>query len=280
MSEGKRMIKTLNAPLSVNDVVVCKSMSDTIEGPSSEKRIKNTPGVVEDVYTVFGLNQYKVKWKVGSTYLDLIDGKYCEKCRVEYKPDIDFCENKRCPSVESGNPERLKRIDEWYKIEWVDNQMSERYVLKSKKQIIKEMSGDGPAKKFVNLSKFYDIGKISRFFELLRRSGVVNMFMSPQYLILGRERIEHEHKYTDISDNSEEYYDMMLDMADEIKSIMVLGADKQIKDDKSNDSEMSDEGYDEYNSRYRSNINKIIKRDSVELFKLWTNIKGGAKKMK
>jgi len=276
MSENKRMVKTENAPLNIGDMVVCKSMSDTIEGPSSEKKVKGTPGKVEDVYTVFGLKQYKIKWKVGPT-LDLIDGKYCPICSTEYPLNLDFCENKNCSSVKSGDPAKLKRIDEWWKIEWVDNQVSERYILKSKKQIIKEMSGNGPAKKFVDLSKFYDIGKISKFFELLRRSGVVNMMMSPQYLYLGGERIDHEHKYTDISDDFVEYYDMMLNMADEIKRIMILGAEKQIKD---NESEIDDENYDEYYSQYRRDLNRIIKRDSVELFKLWTNIKGGPKKMK
>jgi hypothetical protein len=279
MSEGKRMIKTENAPLNIGDMVVCKSMSDTIEGPSSEKKVKGTPGKVEKVYTVFGLKQYQVKWKVGPT-LDLIDGKFCKICKVEYQSDLDFCENKNCSSVESGNPEKLKWIDEWWKIEWVDNQVTERYILKSKKRFLMEADQNGPAQKFVDLSKFYDVGKISKFFELLRRSGIVNMMMSPQYLYLGRERIEHEHKYTDIFDDFEEYYDMMLDMADDVKRVMVLGAEKQMKDDKSDDSEMSDEEYDEYNSRYFRNMTQIIKRDSMELFKLWTNIKGGSKKMK
>jgi len=217
MSEGKRMIKTENAPLNIGDMVVCKSMSDTIEGPSSEKKVKGTPGKVEDVYTVFGLKQYKIKWKVGPT-LDLIDGKFCSKCNTEYSSNLDYCENKNCPSVESGNPEKLKWIDEWWKIEWVDNQVTERYILKSKKRFLMEVDQNGPAQKFVDLSKFYDVGKISKFFELLRRSGVVNMMMSPQYLYLGRERIEHEHKYTDISDDFKKYYDMMLDMADDVWS--------------------------------------------------------------
>jgi hypothetical protein len=93
MSEGKRMIKTENAPLNIGDMVVCKSMSDTIEGPSSEKKVKGTPGKVDDVYTVFGLKQYKIKWKVGPT-LDLIDGKYCSKCNTEYPSNLDYCENK------------------------------------------------------------------------------------------------------------------------------------------------------------------------------------------
>ena len=88
MSEGKRMIKTENTPLNIGDMVVCKSMSDTIEGPSSEKKVKGTPGKVEDVYTVFGLKQYKIKWKVGPT-LDLIDGKYCSKCSAEYPSNLD-----------------------------------------------------------------------------------------------------------------------------------------------------------------------------------------------
>jgi hypothetical protein len=273
MSEGKRMIKTENAPLEVGDIVVCKSMSDSFDGPSSEKKVRGTPGKVEGVSNVFGQTQYDVKWKVGPR-LALIDGKECPKCGRNYPTSEEVCSNDGCSS------EKLKRIDEWWKIEWVDNPVSEIYTLKSKKRFLKEVDQSSPAQKFVDLSKFYDVGKISKFFELLRRSGVVNMMMSPQYLYLGRERIEHEHKYTDIADDFEEYYDMMLEMADDVKHVMVLGADKQIKDDRDDESEMSDEEYDEYNSKYTREMNRIIKRDAIELFKLWTNIKGGPKKMK
>jgi hypothetical protein len=69
-------------------------------------------------------------------------------------------------------------------------------------------------------------------------------------------------------------------MSDDVKRVMILGAEKQMKDDENDDSEMSDEEYDEYNSRYHRNMTQIIKRDSMELFKLWTNIKSGSKKMK
>jgi len=43
---------------------------------------------------------------------------------------------------------------------------------------------------------------------------------------------------------------------------------------------MDDDRYSEYYSKYRRDMTQIIKRDSMELFKLWTNIKSGSKKMK
>lgn len=268
------MIKLENAPLNVGDTVVCKRMSDTFEGPSSEKKVKGTPGKVEDVTNFMGQKIYKVRWKVGPT-LGLIDGKECPECKSEYPSDMDFCTNKQCPSIiETGEPQKLNWIDEWWKIDWVDgdkDKISEKYHLITKKKFLGE--NDGPAKQFVNLSKFYNIGMISKFFELLRRSGVVNMFQSPQYLYLGGERIEHEHKYDNLSGDQEEYFNQVVGMADEIFSIMVTGAEKQIPKDQVYDGESDF-------STYSRRLERIIKKDSTELFKLWTNIKGGPQKMK
>jgi len=274
MSDNKRMVKIENAPLNVGDTVVCKRMSDDLEGPSSEKKIKNTPGKVEGVSVFMGQKIYKVRWKIGST-LGLIDGKECKSCHKEYPSDVEFCENEECPeSVESGNPKKLDWIDEWWKIDWVgdnNDQISEKYYVTNKKKFLSE--NNGPARQFVNLSKFYNIGTISKFFEVLRKSGVINMYQSPQYLYLGSNRIEHEHKYSDIGEDRQQYFDEMVGMADEVFSVMIRGAEKQLKDTDIHDEEND---FSDYSRR----IERIIKKDSVELFKLWTNIKGGPQKMK
>jgi dsDNA-binding SOS-regulon protein len=50
------------------------------------------------------------------------------------------------------------------------------------------------------------------------------MFGASPYLYLGRERIEHEFKYNDLKDDDK--FEEVLDMADEIQSIMVGGVMK------------------------------------------------------
>jgi hypothetical protein len=279
MSNNKKIVKIENAPLKEGDTVVCKRMSEgfNIGSTSTEKRLRGTPGKVVRTYTVLNLPQYVVKWKIGVT-LDLIDGKSCPSCDFQYTSDNDFCTNEECPNlVETGEPKKLEMIDEWYKIETVeDDNLTENYYKITKRQFLNE-SREESSRNFVELSKFYDIGKISKFLELLRKSGVVNMMMAPQYLYLGKERIEHEHKYTDLFDEFENYYNMMLDMADEIKYIMIMGAENKIENRETNqESEDEDEEFDY--SAHNRNLLRIIKKDSIDLFKLWTKIKGGMKR--
>lgn len=63
---------------------------------------------------------------------------------------------------------------------------------------------------------------------VLRDSSITNMFGASRFLYMGKERIEHEFKYDDITEDNEAYEEL-LDMADEAQSIMVSGAIKTLE---------------------------------------------------
>jgi len=104
------------------------------------------PGTVKSVSNVFGDNQYNVNWKNGST-LALISG-----------------------------------VDQWLKVvEESDENIQEVRVL-TKKEFLEE-SKNIPTE-FVKYSRMYDMRTIKRFLDLLRESGVTNMYQASPYLYM------------------------------------------------------------------------------------------------
>jgi hypothetical protein len=123
-------------------------------------------------------------------------------------------------------------------------------------------------KKMTTLNKFYNFKKVSQFFKVLRDSGIINMWQAPSLLYIGRERLEHEFKYKDIPD--EEKFEELLDMADDIQRLMIVGA--QMKKENTDDEETDD--YDEFDRKYMANLNRILQKDSGDLFRVWTTLLG------
>lgn len=125
---AKKVKYEKNAPLEPGDKVICINMSDKFSGVAG-----GTPGVVKSVSNVFGLNQYYVNWKSGSS-LALIDGRICKKCGNEQGSELQKCS--KCESTE------LEPIDQWRKVVEIDDESEDinESVLffKTKKQIIKE----------------------------------------------------------------------------------------------------------------------------------------------
>jgi len=113
----------------------------------------------------------------------------------------------------------LSDVDKWIKEEdWIQ--------MKNKRKGIKESFDPDFKKKFGGLTKYYKMSKIHKFMDELRQSGVINMFGSSPYLYLGKERIAHEHYYSDTN----EHFDNVLEMADEVKNLMIQGALKKVED--------------------------------------------------
>ena len=113
----------------------------------------------------------------------------------------------------------LSDVDKWIKEEdWIQ--------MKNKRKGIKESFDPDFKKKFGDLTKYYKMSKIHKFMDELRQSGVINMFGSSPYLYLGKERIAHEHYYSDTN----EHFDNVLEMADEVKNLMIQGALKKLED--------------------------------------------------
>jgi hypothetical protein len=195
------------------------------------------PGVVKSVANVMGDMQYYVEWDNGSK-LALIEG-----------------------------------VDKWMKV--VQDDTIEESFFMTKKGLIKESKK--ASEKFNDLSEYYDIKLIKKFLDALRLSSVTNMHQAGQYLYLGKERIEHEHKYNEFSDDKEEAFNDVLDMAEEVRNEMIKGAFSSI-DDKNQGNNNDDE--DELDSRYLRSVENKMRRDAQDLLSLWMQLKGNAARLR
>ena len=127
-------------------------------------------------------------------------------------------------------------------------------------------------KKMTTLNKFYNFKKVSEFFKVLRDSGIINMWQAPSLLYIGRERLEHEFKYKDIPD--EEKFEELLDMANAIQRLMTVGAQMKISKANENTGDEETDDYDEFDRKYMANFNRILQKDSGDLFRVWAVLLG------
>jgi hypothetical protein len=227
-----------NAPLESGDKVICLKMQDDYGVPGG------IPGIVRGVSNVFGENQYNVKWKNGST-LALIEG-----------------------------------VDQWLKVvdeeEKKEEDIQETRVL-TKKQFLEETRKiENIPQEYVKYSRMYDMREIKKFLDLVRETGITNMFQASPYLYLGRERIAHEHHYDDMSEERSETFQELLDIADDVRNVMIRGAfnhyDSKRSDDKGDE--------DDDDRRYLRGVEDIMRRDAQTLLKLWMSMKSGSRGMR
>ena len=117
----------------------------------------------------------------------------------------------------------LSDVDKWMKEEdWT--KLRER----KRKKVDESMDPDF-ARKNKNLVQDFQMAKMHKFYEALRKSSVVNMFGATPYFWMGKDRIAHEHYYTDMGDEQAEAFEEVLDSADEIKNILINGALKTLE---------------------------------------------------
>lgn len=81
--------------------------------------------------------------------------------------------------------------------------------------------------KNIDSFKFFKMGFLRKYLKLVREASIVNMFQSPPYLWMGSERIKHEYKYKDIS--NEEAFDEMVGMSDQAQAEMISGVIKYLE---------------------------------------------------
>jgi hypothetical protein len=116
----------------------------------------------------------------------------------------------------------LSDVDKWMKEEdW------ER--LKNRRKKVDESIDPDFARKNKNLVQDFEMAKMHKFYEALRISSVVNMWGASPYFWMGKDRIAHEHYYTDMGDEQAEAFEQVLDSADEIKDILIRGSLKTLE---------------------------------------------------
>lgn len=81
-----------------------------------------------------------------------------------------------------------------------------------------------------NKDKFknYEVDKLVKYLTAIRDASFINMFQASFFLICGRERAEHETKYT--NKNNKKAYQYVLDNADRVRDIMIRGAMKTLEE--------------------------------------------------
>ena len=135
--------------------------------------------------------------------------------------------------------------DKWMKEEDF-NEMIER---KKNRNIQESQISDLSDDSF--LLKHFNMLFLKRYLNKLRESSVVNMFAAAPYLYMCKERLAHEHKYS----NTNEAFDELLDMADQAQREMVSGVISILEEE---DKELSSE-----------NINSKLKRYSPKIIKFY-----------
>lgn len=133
--------------------------------------------------------------------------------------------------------------DKWMKEEDFNEMMDRKKNRNIQESQISDLSDDS------FLLKHFNMLFLKRYLNKLRESSVVNMLAAAPYLYMGKERLAHEHKYSDTN----EAFDELLDMANQAQSEMVNGVISIIED------EGKEVSVENINSRLRRYSPKIIK---------------------
>ena len=82
--------------------------------------------------------------------------------------------------------------------------------------------------KNIDVFRFFKMGFLYKYLLAIRKASIVNMMESPPYLWMGSERIKHEYKYKNIS--NEEAFEEMLDMSNQAQAEMINGVIDYLED--------------------------------------------------
>ena len=109
-----------------------------------------------------------------------------------------------------------------------------------------------------NKDKFknYEVDKLVKYLTAIRDASFINMFQASFFLTCGRERAEHETKYT--NKVNKKAYQYVLDNADRVRDIMIRGAMKTLEE---SDKEITPES-----------VERLMRRDSQQFLLLYMTL--------
>jgi hypothetical protein len=103
--------------------------------------------------------------------------------------------------------------------------------------------------KNLDVFKYFNMKFFKKYLLMVRDSSITNMLGASLYLYTGRERIEHEFKYKEIS--NEEAFEEVLENADRAQAEMINGVIQYLED---KNIEESMENVNKYVHRFASKI--------------------------
>ena len=220
MSHSRLLDRHLNnnicPDLKKGDRIVLIRMSD----PISPIAPKSRGAVLKDGVNFVDETIYSIRWdKSGSlNILSNIDGLKKLDRKIERSNDESDIENYKneIKKIESDH-------DVWMFEEDFDN-------LKNKVKSITESSKNvvDILKKSKDKFKNYEVSKLIKYLTAVRDASFINMLQASYFLICGKERTEHETKYSNNSNKKE--YQYVLDNAGEVRDIMIRGAMKTLEE--------------------------------------------------
>lgn len=220
MSHSRLLDRHLNnnicPDLKKGDRIVLIRMSDPISPISPKSR----GTVLKDGINFVDETIYSIRWdKSGSlNILSNIDGLKKLDRKIERSNDESDIENYKneIKKIESDH-------DVWMFEEDFDN-------LKNKVKSITEGSKHvvDILKKSKDKFKNYEVSKLIKYLTAVRDASFINMLQASYFLICGKERTEHETKYSNKS--NKKAYQYVLDNAGEVRDIMIRGAMKTLEE--------------------------------------------------
>jgi len=98
--------------------------------------------------------------------------------------------------------------------------------------------------------KYFKMLEIKKYLDLLRETGIVNMFGASPYLYIGGNILKKEHY--DVEDDN---FEDLVELADNTRNIIIRGSMKMLEDE---GKEITPE-----------NVNKVIRRYSPKILSFW-----------
>jgi hypothetical protein len=248
MSNSRLLDRHLNnnicPDLKKGDRIVLIRMSD----PISPVPPKSRGTVLKDGTSFLDEQIYSIRWdKAGSlNILSNIDTLKDLDRKIERSNDDSEIEKYKqiIKNIESDH-------DVWMFEEDFDN-------LKNKVKSINEGSKNvvNILKKSKDKFKNYEVSKLIKYLTAVRDASFINMLQSSFFLICGKERAEHETRYSNKS--NKKAYQYVLDNADEVRDIMIRGAMKTLED---SNKEISPES-----------VERLMRRDAQQFLLLYMTL--------
>ena len=204
----------INPKLEIGDRIVLLHMGDETSVPPG------TFGTVKsNAMTFDGIDHYNVNWDNGSNFTLL--GK---NQRTGKNIDLwDYAEKYQNKSNKLDETKQINELDEFER----------------NKKLIDN----------IDVFKNFNMKFLKDYLIMVKNSGIVNMFASGPYLYMGKNRIEHEFKYSNVKNDEE--FELVLENADRAQAEMINGVIKLLESEKK---EVSMENINRYLSRYSTKV--------------------------
>lgn len=231
--------------LQKGDRIVLIQMSD----PISPVPPKSRGTVLNDGVNFFDETIYSIRWdKSGS--LNILSN-------IDSLKDIDRQINRSNDESEiEGLKQQIRDIEKnhdiWMFEEDFDNLKNrvKKTVNESAKDVINIL------RKNKDKFKNYEVDKLVKYLTAIREASFINMFQASFFLTCGRERTEHETKYT--NKVNKKAYQYVLDNADKVRDIMIRGAVKTLDE---SDKEVTPES-----------VERLMRRDAQQFLLLYMTL--------